>query len=154
MNPNPMVPMQGGGMGGGGPMPGGVTKVGGLTYNTAALLCYLPVLGINLISSLIWIFTEPKENKFLRFHAIQSLLIVVSAFSFIMLMVCGGVTLGFAAEATHSPGIAGIAVGVLSLVQLGFMLGLLVTVVVCMIKAYGNQMWKLPIIGGIAERRA
>jgi hypothetical protein len=57
------------------PPPTGQTKVLNLNYNTAALLCYIPTCCclINLIPCIIWLASEPRENKFLRFHALQGL---------------------------------------------------------------------------------
>jgi len=52
----------------------GKTVVLGLDYKTAGLLAYLPICAINLILSIVWLQTEPKENRFLRFHALQSAL--------------------------------------------------------------------------------
>src|SRR5438045_3490315 len=80
-------PPPGGGYPGGGggypppggnyPPPEGKTKTFGMAYNTAALLCYLPscLCCANVIFSIIWLSTEPKENRFLRFHAMQGLLL-------------------------------------------------------------------------------
>jgi len=41
------------------------------------MLCYLPacLCCIDLISSVLWLATEPKENKFLRFHSLQGLML-------------------------------------------------------------------------------
>lgn len=47
----------------------GKTKVLNMDQNVGALLCYLPICCINLIFAIIWLATEPRENKFLRFHA-------------------------------------------------------------------------------------
>ena len=56
-------------------MSGGKTALG-LDTNVGALLCYLPVCLISLIYSIIVLVTE-KDNKFMRFHAFQSLIISV-----------------------------------------------------------------------------
>ena len=53
----------------------GKTKVLDMDYKLAGLLCYLPVCAVNLISSVVFYKTEPAENKFLRFHAMQSLVL-------------------------------------------------------------------------------
>ena len=41
----------------------GKTKVLGLDYSVAGLLCYLPICCVNLIISIIWLATEPKEKR-------------------------------------------------------------------------------------------
>ena len=56
--------------------PTGKTKVLNLDYNVAGMLSYLPICCINLVFSIIWLASEPKENRILRFHALQSLLLI------------------------------------------------------------------------------
>src|SRR2546423_14232566 len=70
-------PPGGGGYGYGGPPPENKTKTLGFKYNVAALLCYLPtcLCCLNVIFGIIWLATEPKENRFVRFHAMQGLLL-------------------------------------------------------------------------------
>lgn len=51
------------------------TKLFGMDSNLAASLSYLPIVGANIIFSIIWLVTEPKSNKFLRKNAIQSLVL-------------------------------------------------------------------------------
>src|SRR5215471_4644117 len=74
---------QGGYQGGGygappppGPTPG-KTKTLNLDYGVAAMLNYIPTCFccINVIPCILWLATEPKENRFLRFHSIQGLLL-------------------------------------------------------------------------------
>lgn len=51
-------------------------------------LCYIPIMAIGLIVSLLVLLTERKENKFLKFHATQSLIfMVVSGAVFICLAI-------------------------------------------------------------------
>ena len=100
----------------------------GLTANVAGLLCY--VLG--WVSGLAFILIE-KENKFVRFHAIQSI------------YVFGALT------------IAGIILGWIPFV--GLVLSWLISVlglvlwIVLMVKAYQGIMYKLPGAGNLAEKR-
>jgi uncharacterized membrane protein len=141
-----MDPMMQQGAGG----PGGKTKTLGLAYNIAGLLCYLPVCGIGPLLSLVFIFTEPKESKFVRFHAFQALLTFVASFALFFLLGCaGGIIVPMMPDS-----LVGIIGLVLSLVQLVLGLGILAILVMGMIKAYGNQIWKAPVLGGIAEGRA
>src|SRR4030095_3091525 len=60
--------------------PTGKTKVMNLDYNVAGMLCYLPLCRIHLIFSIVWLASEPKENRLLRFHALQSLLLFAAFF--------------------------------------------------------------------------
>ena len=138
--------------GGGYPPPGapaGKTKVLNLDYNVAGLLCYLPICCINLIFSIIWLATEPKENRILRFHAFQSLLLV--GVGIVVMVIFWFLTIAVAV----TPGPGGTAGwGILNLIQFVFGLGFLAVSVLGCIKAYQGVMWKLPIIGDIAEKNA
>ena len=101
----------------------------GLHENVAGLLCY--VLG--WVSGLIFILIEP-ENKFVRFHAAQS-----------MIVFSGLATISFAL--TLIPFIGFFLAGLVSV--LGFALG-----IVLMVKAYQGTMYKLPWTGNLAEKWA
>lgn len=138
--------------GGGYPPPGapaGKTKVLNLDYNVAGLLCYLPICCINLIFSIIWLASEPKENKILRFHAFQSLLLI--GVGFVVSVIFWFLTI--AAAVTPGPG-GTAGWGLLNLIQWLFVLGFIAICVLGCIKAYQGVMWKLPIIGDIAEKNA
>ncbi|MFY9557601.1 MAG: DUF4870 domain-containing protein [Blastocatellia bacterium] len=155
-NPGGSQGYQGGGYpppGGGYPPPGpptGKTKVLNLDYNVAALLSYLPICCINLITSIIWLASEPRENRFLRFHALQSLFLTgVAIVVWIVFMFLG---VGIAFSPSDAVGAAGS--GFLSLIQLLVWLILLIVHIICMVKAYQGQMWKLPVIGDLAEKSA
>jgi len=101
----------------------------GLEPNVAGLLCY--VLG--WISGLVFILIE-KENKFVRFHAMQSII------TFGALTVIGFV-LGFIP-------IIGAIIGWLISV-----LGLVLWIVL-MVKAYQGKQYKIPWAGNLAEKMA
>jgi uncharacterized membrane protein len=138
---------------GGYPPPGsptGKTKVLNLDYNVAALLSYLPICCVNLITSIIWLASEPKENRFLRFHALQSLML--TGVAIVVWCVFAFLGVGMAFSPSRAVGSAGS--GLLSLIQLLVWLILLVIHVIAMVKAYQGQFWKLPLIGDIAEKNA
>ncbi len=100
----------------------------GLQPNVAGVLCY--VLG--WVTGIIFLLLE-KDNQFVRFHAIQSI-IVFGALTVV------DIVLGFV------PVIGW--VGVWAIGILAFILW-----VVLMVKAYQGQRYKLPIAGDIAEQR-
>jgi uncharacterized membrane protein len=107
----------------------------GLEPNIAAALSYL----CGWVTGLIFYLME-KDNAFVRFHAMQSLV----AF--------GGLTvLSFALNIVDQiPGLGvlwWIGTPILSLVGL-------VTWVICLLKAYQGERFKLPIAGDIAEKYA
>jgi len=99
----------------------------GLEQNVAGLLCY--VLG--WVSGLVFFLLE-KENKFVRFHAMQSIIVF------------GALT------------IIGFILGAIPL--LGWIIGRLVSIlaailwIVLMVKAYQNVWFKLPVAGDMAEK--
>lgn len=130
--------------------PTGKTKVLNLDYNIAALLCYLPICCVNIITSIIWLASEPRENRFLRFHALQSLFLTVIAIVIWIIFAILGV--GMAFSPSDTVGAAGS--GLLSVVQLVIGLVLLIVHILCMVKAYQGQMWKIPVIGDLAEKNA
>jgi uncharacterized membrane protein len=128
-----------------------------LSYNVAALLCYLPICCVNLITSIIWLATEPKENKFLRFHALQSLFLIGVGIVVWVLFAILAIVFGVGAAATSSAGADIAANGllmILQIIQWIIWLVLLVVHIMCMVKANQMQMWKLPIIGNLAEKNA
>ena len=100
----------------------------GLEANVAGLLCY--VLG--WISGLVFILIE-KENKFVRFHAMQSIIVfgVLSVASIILRWI---------------PFLG------LVIVPLIGLLGLILWIVL-MVKAYQGEKYKLPWAGNLAEKQ-
>jgi uncharacterized membrane protein len=101
----------------------------GMEQNLAGLLCY--VLG--WVTGIIFLLLE-KDNRFVRFHAIQSI-VVFGAFTVLEII------LGFI------PVIGWILTSLLGL--LAFILW-----IVLMVQAYGGKMYKLPVAGDIAERNS
>jgi len=106
----------------------------GLDENVAGLLCYV----LAWVSGLVFILIE-QENKFVRFHAIQSIV----TFGSIM--------------------IVSIALSILGLIPFlgvvfdvaNWMIGALAFVlwIVLMVKAYKGTKYKLPWAGDFAEKR-
>ena len=102
---------------------------GGLADNVAGALAY-----VTIIPAIIFLVMEPyNRNKFIRFHAFQCLCIA-------------GV---------------GFVLGVFNIIpilgQIVFLLGnlgLVIAWIICIVKAYGNEKFKLPVIGDFAEKQA
>ena len=124
----------------------------GLDGNIAALIGYIfwPI-------ALVCVIME-KENKFVRFHAIQSLLytalIIVAAVVLVIIVIFLGI-IGIASAAAGSSGggaIGGILGSLVSLVWLIFVLAYLAGLIYAAVQAYGNKMFKLPIVGNMAEK--
>ena len=101
----------------------------GMQANVAALLSYL----VGAITGIIFYLIE-KDNKFVRFHAMQS--IVVFGFFFVLSAILPFIpVLGL----VLSP-----IVGIIGLILW----------VLLMVKAYQGEMYKLPIAGDIAEKNS
>jgi uncharacterized membrane protein len=132
--------------------PTGKTKVMNLDYNVAGLLCYLlPCFCLaDLIFCVLWLATEPKESRFVRFHALQGLLLFGLGFVVSIIFQI----LGTGMAVTTSGVVEAGGFGILLLIRLVVGVAFLVLYIVGMIKAYQGQMWKLPIIGDIAEKNA
>jgi len=118
----------------------------GLDENVAALLSYV----FGWISGLIFFLIE-KDSRLVRFHAMQSLLFnVLVAIVAIVLWVVMFVLL---LVSTQLPGIVGTLLSLLvTLVWIVFSVGILIAWIMCLIKAFQSQYFKLPIIGNFAEK--
>ncbi|PNX47621.1 MAG: hypothetical protein BV459_04095 [Thermoplasmata archaeon M11B2D] len=110
----------------------------GLEENFEAMLCYV----FFWVSGLFFYFVEDK-NKFIRFHAMQSILV------FLPLMILAWIFGGFFGVIDYGP-----ALVVLSWISWIFWLMVLVMWLVLMVKAFQMQRYKLPIIGDIAEKNS
>jgi uncharacterized membrane protein len=113
----------------------------GMEANVAGLLSY--VLGP--ITGLIFFLLE-KDNKFVRFHAFQS--IVVFGALFILQMATGMLIQTFAMMR------AGFIIPIFILASNLVMLAALILWVLLMVKAYQGEKFKLPIAGDMAEKNA
>ncbi len=119
----------------------------GMGPNVAALLVYIPLCLIGLICAVLFGFIlEPyKRDRFVRFHAWQSLaihgaLIVFWIAWFLISTVLTAIARVFALITVPVSALVGI--------------GALVLMVFLMIKAYNMELYKLPIIGDWAQKQA
>ncbi len=116
----------------------------GLDGNITALIGYL--IGI---VALVLIFIE-KDNKFVRFHAFQSVFLAVAYIVCLILMVILGIVVAIIGQMS---GVLGTILGlVMMLLWLAVIVGFLGALIYSAIKAYGGNMFKLPIIGNMAEK--
>jgi uncharacterized membrane protein len=124
----------------------------GLDGNLAAALGY--PIGIIAIISLIM----EKENRFVKFHALQSILLHVGAIVVMIAVWIIGIILviaGIAASAAANTGaIGGLASMLFGLIWLVFIVCYLIALIMSAVKAYGGNMFKLPVIGNIADKFA
>ena len=101
----------------------------GLEENVAGLLCYI----LTWLSGLVFFLIE-KDSKFVKFHAMQSIITFVAL---IIIMWIANVI----------PLIGGVIAGLVGLLML-------VLWIILMIKAYQGEKFKLPVIGDLAEKWA
>ncbi len=132
------------------PPQGGKTSTG-LEANIAAAISYIWVVG------LIFFFLE-KDNRFVRFHAMQSILYGVCWSVIMIALIFVGMIFTFvgAAIAGTAGNGAGSLFGIfISLVWLLVWIvpfGLFVGLILSAVKAYQGLIFKLPIIGNMAEK--
>lgn len=133
------------------------TQTLSLDFNVAGMFCYMPFFAISLIASIIFLVTEPKNNIFVRFHAIQSLLLSASGTILgILLGIAWPIVIILTAALARGGGEALIPIVVFGMLGLFFLLMITFFVLhfVGMYKAYRNEMWEMPIIGKYARRFA
>lgn len=114
---------------------------GGMADNVAGMLAY-----ITIIPAIIFLVMEPyNKNRFVRFHAWQNIFLHVAAFvCWIALFILSAV-LAFIPILGHLVGF---------LLWLVLLVGVVVAWVILLIKANQGQMYKLPVIGDLAEKQA
>jgi uncharacterized membrane protein len=123
--------------------PGGTGQTSlGMAPNVAGLLCYVPCC-IGLIFSIVAAIVE-KKNRFVRFHAFQSLLLHAVA-----IVIGFGLNVMQIALATVDLGAVGL---LLSLVGMVVGVAFLGMAVFMMIKANGGEEFELPVIGPMARQ--
>lgn len=110
----------------------------GLTDNAASALCYVFLLGI-----LFLILAPYNQNRKIRFHAFQSIFLVVVCFAV-------WIALSIVMVAMAGMGLFWVLLPVLWLIRLGFFILWLFVI----IKTYQDQKIVLPIIGPMAEQQA
>lgn len=101
----------------------------GLADNMAGALAYITFIP----AILFLVLADYNKRLFVRFHAFQclGLYLCVFAFSIIMIIPILGWIVGIVGDLT-----------------------VLVCWIMCIVKAYGGQMWKVPVVGNYAEKFA
>jgi len=115
----------------------------GLDGNITALIGY--IVGI---IALVEILIE-KDNRFVKFHAVQSVVFHVAMWiAFIVILIVSFV-LGLILSMVHLGAIVSILSLLIFLAWIAIYLG---GVIMGAIKSYGGAMFKFPIIGSMAEK--
>ena len=100
----------------------------GLSQNLAGALCYLA----GWITGIIFLVLE-KDNRFVRFHAVQSIavsVVIMIAYFVILFIPVIGVFLAYILDA-----------------------GTFILWIIMMFKAYQGEQYKLPLVGNFAEQQ-
>lgn len=124
--------------------PSGGSPSLGMAPNVTAMLCYLPLCCAGLVLSIVAAVAE-KQNRFVRFHAFQSLLVHGVLVIVIVALQIFSIALGLISS----------LLSLLFIVVFGlFGLAILAAMVFLMIKANGNEEYMLPVIGEMAKKWA
>lgn len=127
--------------------PGGKTSLG-LDSNLGAALCYLAnfICCLGLVLAIVFLVTE-KENRFVKFHAVQSLFLVGTQIAVGIVVGILGLLVSMVLDMVNLSFVGWILVLCLRLVL--FLLFIIIWLIAG-IKAYGGQWYKLPLIGEFA----
>jgi uncharacterized membrane protein len=116
-------------------------STGGMADNVAGLIAY-----ITPIPSIIFLVMEPyNKNRFVRFHSWQNIFFFIALIALWIAYLIVATVLAFIPILGHV---------VAFLLWLGLFIGQFVIWIILLLKANGGQMYKLPIIGDMAEKQA
>ncbi len=109
----------------------------GLEENIAGLLCYV----LTWLTGIVFLVLE-KDNKFVRFHAMQSIatFLPLSIIAVVISMIGSAFFWGF----------GGLWM-IFSLISMLIWILAVILWLILMFKAYQGEMYKLPIVGDFAE---
>ena len=109
---------------------------GGMTDNVAGMLAY-----VTIIPAIVFLVMEPyNRNRFVRFHSFQNIFFCIA---WIVLWIALSIV-------AHIPILGWLTILIWPLIGLA---GLIIWVIL-LLKANQGQMFKLPIIGDMAEKQA
>jgi uncharacterized membrane protein len=134
----------------GGCPPSSSSPLGGMDPKIAAAISYIWIVGVIF-------FILEKENKFVRFHALQSILFGVanSVIMFLLAIIAVVLSIAFGIGGAMVGGpmesLISLLVGLIWLLFWLIMLVMFAGLIFAAVKAYQGQKFKLPIIGNIAE---
>lgn len=122
------------------------TTGSGMSNNLAAALCYIPLCLVGIILAIVFLLIEPyKNDRFVRFHAFQSIFLHVGLIVLSIAWQIVGVVLGFISHGLT------LLISFPILLLIGF--GAFVLMLYMLFQAYNNKQIKLPIIGDLAEKQ-
>jgi len=112
-----------------------------MTDNVAGMLAY-----VTIIPAILFLVIEPyNKSRFVRFHSFQNIFLHVAALVLWIALFIVSAVLAFIPILGHL---------IAFLIWMALSVGLLVVWIMLLIKANQGQMWKLPVIGDMAEKQA
>lgn len=123
------------------PVPQASASTGGMADNVAGMLAY-----ITIIPAIIFLVMEPyNKNRFVRFHAFQNLFLHVAGIAIWIALVILSAVLAFIPILGHL---------VMFFLWLALVVGFFILWIILLLKANQGQIYKLPMIGDMAEKQA
>ncbi|MEO8026566.1 MAG: hypothetical protein ABI823_08830 [Bryobacteraceae bacterium] len=117
-------------------------STGGMEENVASALCYL----FGLVTGILFLVLEPhNKNRTVRFHAFQSIFWHVSIIAIYIVFTI------LTAVLIRIP-VAGALISLVLSLAIG--LGVLLSWIMLMYKAYNREMFVIPVIGPMAQKQA
>jgi len=112
-----------------------------MTDNVAGMLAY-----VTIIPAILFLVIEPyNKSRFVRFHSFQNIFLHVGALVLWIALFIISAVLAFIPILGHL---------VSFLLWMCLSVGLLIVWIMLLLKANQGQMWKLPVIGDMAEKQA
>jgi len=112
-----------------------------MTDNVAGMLAY-----VTIIPAILFLVIEPyNKSRFVRFHSFQNIFLHVGALVLWIALFIISAVLAFITILGHL---------VAFLLWMCLSVGLLIVWIMLLLKANQGQMWKLPVIGDMAEKQA
>jgi uncharacterized membrane protein len=113
----------------------------GMADNVAGMLAY-----ITIIPAIIFLVTEPyNKSRFVRFHSWQNLFLHLAAVVLWIALFIVSIVLAFIPILGHL---------ISFLLWAGLSIGVLIVWIILLMKANQGVMYKLPVIGDLAEKQA
>jgi uncharacterized membrane protein len=128
-------------------VPGGKTSLG-LESNVGAMLCYIAnfLCCLGVVLAVVFLITE-KENRFVKFHAVQSLFLALAQIAMGIVVGILGLLVTLVLDMIHMSFFGWLLVLGLRLIIFFIFIAIWIF---AGIKAYGGQWYKLPFIGEFA----
>ena len=125
----------------------------GLDTGIGVLICYFGNLACGLPLGLIYsilVVVQDKTNTVARFHAFQSLFLMVLGF---VIGIPLGIIYGVGVFIDIAIGLP-IFIGLTVLLSLVVAIAMLYFVIMAAVKGFGGQIYKIPVVGNFAEKYA